>query len=85
VGTAAGTPHVFTAVALKELMEFVDRLPFAVGKNPEPVPSVWRSHIVCAEHTPFRIVPETGQVPENNVESPRFKGCDVLHDDVAWS
>jgi hypothetical protein len=56
-----------------------------VGQEPEAVPLVWGTHVGCAETPPFRIVPDLGQRPENTVESPVSKGCDVLHDDVTGS
>ena len=43
------------------------------------------SGIGCSEHSPFRIVPQRGQVPENNVKSPRSEYWAILHDDVARS
>lgn len=41
--------------------------------------------MVRSEHSPFRIVPQRGQVPENNVKSPRSEYWAVLHEHVARS
>jgi len=38
-----------------------------------------------SEHSPFRIVPHRGQVPENNVKSPRSEYWTVLHEHVSGS
>ena len=37
------------------------------------------------EHRPFRIVPEPGQAPENDVESSNSDRCDILQEDVFGS
>jgi len=44
---------------------------------------VRRSGIDRSQHRPFRIVPERGQVSENNSKSPRSKHWGVLHEHVS--
>ena len=39
----------------------------------------------CAQHTPSRIKPHLGQVPENDVEPPSSESWAVFHKDVAGS
>jgi hypothetical protein len=56
-----------------------------VGQEPEAVPLVRGTNVVCAETSPFRIVPDLGQRPEYAGESSISEGCNVLHDDVAGS
>jgi len=41
--------------------------------------------MVRSEHSPFRIVPQRGQVPENDVKSPRSEYWAVLHEHVSGS
>ena len=49
--------------------------------DPDPLALVGRAGVNCSEHTPLRIVPHRGQVPENDVEtSPGEEGA-VLHED----
>jgi hypothetical protein len=56
-----------------------------VGNNPHPVPDVRGSNVASPYATPLRIIPERGQVSENNAKSPSKQSCDVLHDDVSRS
>jgi hypothetical protein len=41
--------------------------------------------IVCAQHSPSRIIPQRGQVPENNAEPPRSENWRVFHERVSRS
>ncbi len=55
------------------------------GNKPDPLTDLGQPAIDTEYRTPFRIVPERGKVPENDVEpSPKKRG-NVLHDDVAGS
>ena len=54
------------------------------GDDPDPV-TVGSANVPGAEHTPFRIEPETGQVPENVPQASSEEPTHILHDDVAWS
>ena len=56
-----------------------------VGTYEKSLSMMARSHITRSEHSPFRIVPQRGQVPENNVKSPRSEYWAVFHEDVARS
>jgi hypothetical protein len=56
-----------------------------VGQYPNALALVKCSGIKRIEHSPFRIVPQRGQVPENNVKSPRSEYWAVLHERVAGS
>jgi hypothetical protein len=76
------TPRLFTEFAQGMVAGTTEG---AAGENPDAMALMWCSHIRSPEHTPFCIVPEIGQAPENNVESPSNEGCNVFHDNVAWS
>jgi hypothetical protein len=56
-----------------------------VGKNPYPFSFVFRAHVGCAKHVPFRIVPERGQVTQNPAKSKPGKFRGILHERVSWS
>lgn len=56
-----------------------------VGNDPDAVPPVRGAKGACRKAVPLRVIPERGQVPENNPESSRKESCDVLHNDVAGS
>ena len=56
-----------------------------VGQDPYSVSLVGSAGMVRSEHSPFRIVPHRGQVPENNVKSPRSEYWTVLHEHVSGS
>ena len=56
-----------------------------VRQHPDSFTLVRCSGMDRSEHSPFRIVPQRGQVPENNVKSPRSEYWAVLHEDVARS
>lgn len=50
-----------------------------VGQYPYSFTLVKRPGIERVEHSPFRIVPQRGQVPENNVKPPRSECWAVFH------
>jgi hypothetical protein len=56
-----------------------------VGQNPDPFSAVGRTGVNRPQHTPFRIVPHRGQVPENSSESPRSEHWGVFHEDETGS
>tara|TARA_B100001123_G_scaffold335409_1_gene379024 strand:- start:656 stop:1117 length:462 start_codon:yes stop_codon:yes gene_type:complete len=49
-----------------------------VGHDPDPIPSMSRANPGSADATPFRIIPERGQVSEYVSEPPRSESCDVF-------
>jgi hypothetical protein len=55
-----------------------------VGQTPPPMSLVRGSDIGSAQHTPPRIIPERGQVPENHVESAISDSWAVLQHDESW-
>jgi hypothetical protein len=59
----------------------------AVGvgsSDPDALAEVWSSGMERAEHSPFRIEPHAGQIPENAVEASPSESWGVLHEDVSW-
>jgi hypothetical protein len=60
--------------------------PLGVGSdNPDAVALVGESDAGSFEHTPARIEPQRGQVPENDAESAASESCAVFHEHVAGS
>jgi hypothetical protein len=55
------------------------------GNNPHAVPPVRRTNGRSWNNVPFRVIPERGQRPENDVHSSSKESCDVLHDNVSRS
>jgi hypothetical protein len=63
-----GIERVFARFASVESFGERRAVVLAIGvgtKDPKPLADVWSSDIFSAEHAPFSIVPERGQVPEN--------------------
>jgi hypothetical protein len=56
-----------------------------LADNPDPLPLVRCAGMDCAQHTPSRIKPHLGQVPENDVEPPSSESWGVFHEHVAGS
>jgi hypothetical protein len=56
-----------------------------VGQNPDSLSLVWRTNVARAQHTPFRIIPQRGQVSENSSKPARSEHWGVFHEDVAGS
>jgi len=56
-----------------------------VGHNPDPVSLVRSAGMVSAQHSPARIIPHLGQIPENNSKPPSSEHWRVLHENVARS
>jgi hypothetical protein len=56
-----------------------------VGNNPYPVSSVRCTNGTRRNAMPFRIIPDRGQVSENNVQPSTKQRCHVLQDSVLWS
>jgi hypothetical protein len=54
-------------------------------ENEHPLATVRRANACRAEHAPFRIEPEGGQVAEYAVEPSNNESAHVLHEDVARS
>jgi hypothetical protein len=54
-------------------------------EDPDAVPLVRCPGVVRPQHSPFRIVPQRGQVPENSVESPRSEEWGVFHEHESGS
>jgi hypothetical protein len=68
---------------------FVSRAPVSfasgVGHDEQSLASVRGTDVGSANAVPPRVIPERGQVPENDVQPERSERCDVLHDDDAGS
>jgi hypothetical protein len=56
-----------------------------VSQNPDSVPLVGSTGVFSPQHTPFRIVPQRGQVAKNSSESPRSEYWGVFHEDETGS
>jgi hypothetical protein len=56
-----------------------------VGNNPYPVSSVRRTNGWRWNAMPFRVIPDLGQVSENNVQPSTKQRCHVLQDCDPWS
>ena len=56
-----------------------------VGNNPDSVASVRRTNGARWNAMPFRVIPDLGQGPENNVQPSTKQRCHVLQDDVSGS
>jgi hypothetical protein len=56
-----------------------------VGNNPSPVSSVTTANVGSWYAVPLRIIPESGQVPENVPEAASSELCGIFHDDEAGS
>ena len=56
-----------------------------VCQYPDAFAVLARAEVVSAEHFPFRIKPERGQVAKHTVESSSKESCDVLHEHVIRS
>jgi hypothetical protein len=55
------------------------------GENPESFAFLRGTCLGCGKHTPFRIEPAFGQVPENDSESPSAgEGWHVLQEHESW-
>ena len=62
-----------------------DSLAPMVGNGEKSGASLRCAGVGCVKHSPFRIVPEVGQVSENVSESDSQVICDVFQDDVTRS
>jgi hypothetical protein len=60
-------------------------LAVGVGHNEHALSHVWCTNGARRNNRPLRIIPEAGQVSENNSHSVIEQRCDVLHDRVTWS
>lgn len=56
-----------------------------MAKYPDPLADVRCSGIVRAQHTPFRIEPQRGQIPENSSKPSNSEEWGVFHEDEAGS
>jgi hypothetical protein len=56
-----------------------------VGHKPEAVPLVERTDISSSQHCPSAVIPESGQVTEDDSEPPSNESWAVLHEDEAGS
>jgi hypothetical protein len=67
-------------------MGFLDAsLALGVGQDPEALPPMRGTNIVRSQLTPFRVVPQRGQVPENSTKPPNSEHWRVLHERESWS
>ena len=60
-------------------------LAFGVGHDPDAVPLVRSAGGARSQHSPFRIVPQRGQVAENTSKPARSEHWGVLHEHVPRS
>jgi hypothetical protein len=73
----SATPHCIPPVESNTL---------GVGHNPDSLPKMGGADIGRGTHAPFRIVPERGQVSENDSKlSPKKEAWDVFHEDETGS
>lgn len=56
-----------------------------VGNNPNAVADVWCTNGGSRYARPFRIIPDRGQIAEDDIEPPRPQRGDVFHEDVPGS
>jgi hypothetical protein len=56
-----------------------------VGHKPESVALVGRSNVGSSQHCPAAVIPERGQVTEDNSESPSKESWAVFHEHVSGS
>jgi hypothetical protein len=56
-----------------------------LGFDPDAIPLVRRSNIGSSQHSPSAVIPERGQVTEDNSESPSNESWTVFHEDVSGS
>ena len=56
-----------------------------VGIDPHPFTLVSCSSVRSGKHSPDSIIPQSGQVSENDAKPPKSESCRVFHDDVARS
>jgi hypothetical protein len=64
---------------------FTESSATGVCQNPDSLSDVGRSGVVRAQHTPFRIVPQRGQVSENSSKPSTSEHWGVFHEDEAGS
>jgi hypothetical protein len=64
---------------------FTESSATGVCQNPDSLSDVGRSGVVRAQHTPFRIEPQRGQVSENSSKPPRSEHWGVFHEDETGS
>jgi hypothetical protein len=60
-------------------------LAVGVGHKEHASSHMWRTHSARGYARPFRVIPDSGQVPKNPSQSSRKEPCYVLHDHVARS
>jgi hypothetical protein len=56
-----------------------------VGQNPDPLAKMVRPNGGSRYAAPFRVIPDSGQVPENSVHPETKQAWSVLHERVTWS
>jgi hypothetical protein len=56
----------------------------SVGANPEPSSDVGSANGVSSEHSPSRIEPQAGKVPENDVETSQPEPVGILDEGGPW-
>lgn len=69
--------------ATDNLAGMIDAL--GVANNPDPISGMWGANGGSLYAMPFCIIPERGQVSENDVEPSTKQSCDILHDKELWS
>jgi hypothetical protein len=60
-------------------------LAIGVGHKPQPVALVRRPNVGSSQHCPSAVIPERGQITNNDPKAAPRKGRAVLHEDVAGS
>jgi hypothetical protein len=56
-----------------------------VGSEEDALPAVGGADVGCSNADPLRVVPDVGQVTEDDVDSSNKESWDVLHDDESGS
>jgi hypothetical protein len=56
-----------------------------VGENPNALAAMRRANVGRSQHSPFRIIPERGQIGEHTVESSMSESWRVFHADESRS
>jgi hypothetical protein len=79
------TPSRFAFALAFEPPQLSRSLARGVGHNEHSLSHVWGTKSTARKHSPFRIVPDSGQVSENSVHPPNKEPCRVFHDDESRS
>jgi hypothetical protein len=75
------------SIAFNFLLPWLPPFPgrHGVGQNPDSFSPVRCPGVVSSQHTPLRIIPHRGQVPENASKPARSEHWRVFHEHEFWS